>query len=134
MELPGGQPTIERRPMSSGIAWTSRGSAAVPQNDQFSVDSKTAQDSAHRITVCYRRENGFSAAQLQQLRGGMLGFAIDVRPGAKSSRQWLLVQPPRDRNGPETHLRCELNFQMAEPPMPSTATRSPGGRRCAVEN
>ena len=84
------------------------------QDDQFSVYTQTAQDRAHGITVRDGGDDGFGAAQLVQLDRGILRFAIDVRRGAKFFRQRLLIEPACDRDGFETHLRGELNSQVAK--------------------
>lgn len=98
----------------SGIPDTCSGSAAAPRMTNFSVYAEAAQSRAHRVAVGHHCQDHLGAAELEQFRGGVLRFAIDVIPGAEFSRQRFLVQPARNRNGSKSHLCCELNSQMAE--------------------
>ena len=91
MELPEGQPRIERRPRISGIAGHLQRLGGSAEDDQFSVDTETAQSRAHRISVRDGGEDDFGAAQLRQFGRGILRLAVDVRRGAEFFRQRLLI-------------------------------------------
>src|SRR5204863_344798 len=73
-----------------------------------------ADDCTHRLAVRYGRDDDVGTTELRELRAGILRPTVDVVRGAELPRECLLVRAARDRNGPESHLRRNLDAEMAE--------------------
>jgi len=61
------------------------------QNDQFTVQPRSAQRLGHRLVARGGREHHLGSTKLLQLLGDVLGPAVDVMVGAELARQRCLV-------------------------------------------
>jgi len=116
---------MERRAMMICSGLTERGSGAAP----------TMTNLAARRQAVDQGGDGFASGAVARISaaprvldrfGRSACVGVDVFMRASFSGQGLLVPATPDGDGPEAHPAGALNPEMPRPPMPWTATRSPG--------
>ena len=129
--MPEYQPLIERRPPSSKKGETGHRLRSADDHER-AIDGQAALNGAHRLAVGHGGENGLGAAQLGQFGGRVLRLAVDVMACPELLGERFFVLSAGDGDGLKTHLRGELDAQMAKPAQPEHGDEIAGARRCCA--
>ena len=115
IEVPEGQPEIERRPKISGPTPNLHRLVRRADDDELAVGTEPADARRHGLGVRDGREDDAGAAELRGARPRDPGPCCRCSRRAPSSRaSGLLVRAARDRDGVEAHLRGELDAEVSE--------------------
>ena len=108
-------------------AGTSIGSRATPMTRSLPLSPSPGMQRAHRLAAGDRRRDDLGAAELAQLRDGVLGLTVEVARGAELAAPGSPCPcraPARSSVKPILAAYCTARWP--RPPMPRTATTSPG--------
>ena len=115
IEVPDGQPWIDRSPLISRSGETSIGSAEAPTTTSSPSTPSPPSAAVIALALVRGREDDARAAELGAARPPTFWVAaVDVVVRAELPGERLLVGAARDRDGAEAHLRGELHAEMAE--------------------
>ena len=84
------------------------------EHQKRALDAEAAHHGAHGIIVGYCRQHDAGTAHGGERCRRILGRTVDITVCTQRRGERGLVGTARDRDGLETHLRCELHAEMPE--------------------